>query len=259
MIRVLIADDEPLAREELEKLISANGDFQVVAQASGGKDALGKLEKEDVEVAFLDIEMPGLNGLEVASRLAEWEDPPLVVFATAYEQYAVQAFEANAIDYILKPYDPARIQKTLAKIRERASRTSEATAGSKEKLVALEDYLIRRGTIKKLVGHRRNSKDRIVIDSAQVFFFYAELAEVLARVLEEDLIVRSTLKDLAEMLDPARFAQTHKAYIVNIDKIAKVAPMFSGNFQIILKDPKQTKIPLSRRYARDLKKLLGNW
>jgi len=256
MIRVLVADDEPLAREELIKLVSGESDFQVVANASSGKEAVEKLEKEDVAVAFLDIEMPGLNGLEVASRLADWDHPPFVVFATAYEQYAVQAFEANAIDYVLKPYDPKRIQKTLFRIRELVK---EKSAAAKEKLVSLEDYLIRQGKIKKLVGHRRNSKDRIVMDPAQVFFFCAELAEVLAHVGEEDFIVKSTLKELTEMLDPARFAQTHKAYLVNIDKIAKVAPMFSGNFQITLKDPKQTKIPLSRRYARNLKQLLGSW
>jgi len=256
MISVLVADDEPLAREELVKIISEGREFRVVAQASSGREALEKLEKEDIAVAFLDIEMPGFTGLEVASRLAEWENPPLVVFATAYEQYAVKAFETHAIDYILKPYDPKRIRKTLERV---PGLLKSRGTGSREKLISLEDYLIRQGTLKKLVGHRRNSKDRMVIDPGQVLYFFAELTEVLAHLEREELIVNSTLKELLANLDTANFAQTHKSYIVNLDKIEKVAPMFSGNFKIILKDAKQSEIPLSRRFTRGIKDILGNW
>jgi DNA-binding LytR/AlgR family response regulator len=255
VITALIVDDEPLAREELSGLIAEHRDFTVAAFASG-EEALQVLGEKPTDVVFLDIEMPGLTGLEVASHLATWEQPPLVVFATAYHQYAIEAFEANAIDYLLKPYDPERLAKTLDRIRQHLA---QGAASSREKLASLEDYLIRKGNLQKLVGHRRNSKDRIVIDPAQVSYFHAELSEVRARLGEEELIVNSTLKELLARLDPARFAQTHKAYIVNLDKVEKVAPMFSGNFQITLKGPSRSTLPLSRRYARSLKERLGHW
>lgn len=256
MIRTVVVDDEPLAREELAALIGREKDFRVVAEASNGEETLQKLAKDEADVVFLDIEMPGLSGLEVAGRLASSQQPPLIVFATAYQEYAVKAFEANAIDYILKPYDPARITKTLQRIRHLIEKGS---AGRQEKLTSLEDYLIRQGTLRKIVGHRRNSKDRIVIDPLQVHYFRAELSEILAKLDQEELIVNSTLKQLLVQLDPARFAQSHKAYIVNLDKVEKVSPMFNGNFQITLKDPAKSKIPLSRRFARNLKQRLGNW
>ena len=255
MIRVMVVDDETLSREELIRLIGENPQFQVVTSASNGTEALEKMKKTEVDVIFLDIEMPGLTGLEVASRFAEWEKPPLVVFVTAYHEYAVQGFEANAIDYILKPYDPERLKKALTRVKEFLKNKIPA----KEKLISLEDYLIQKGVLKKLIGRRRKSKERIVIEPTQLYYFHAELAEVFAHLENEDLIVNMTLKDLLANLDPARFAQTHKAYIVNLDKIEKVSPMFSGNFQITLKDSKKTTVPLSRRYARHLKQLLGNW
>ncbi len=256
MIRVMVVDDEPLAQEELTKLIAEDNDFRVTGRASSGKESLEKLKKEAVDVLFLDIEMPGINGLEVASRLAAWENPPLVVFATAYHQYAIKAFDENAIDYILKPYEAKRIQKTLERVRQLLK---SRVSGQRDKLVTLEDYLIRQGTLKKIVGHRRNSKDRMVLDPAEVFYFFADLSEVLAHVEQDDLLVNSTLKELLANLDPARFAQIHKSYLVNLDKVDKVSPLFNGNFQIALNDTAHTKIPLSRRYASSLKQRLGNW
>ena len=129
----------------------------------------------------------------------------------------------------------------------------------RDRLIALEDTLIRKGMLKKLAGHRRNSKERIVVDPLEVFYFQVRLSEVFAFQESGELIVRSTLKELLENLDPSQFAQTHKAYLVNVGKVEKVAPLFSGNFEITLKDPKRTKIPLSRRYAGSLKALLGGW
>ena len=253
MIRVMLVDDEPLAREELTRLIKEDTGFQIVAESGNGEDALQKIKKNKPEVIFLDIEMPGLSGLEMASNLAYWKNPPLVVFATAYNEYAIQAFEANAIDYVLKPYDPKRLGQTFARIKEGL----KGKASSRENLVSLEEDLIRKGVLKKLVGHRRKMKDRIVIDPAEVYYFRSEYAEVLARLAGEELIVRATLKELLASLDPARFTQTHRAYIVNLDKIEKVSPLFSGNFEISFKDHSLPQVPLSRRYAKNLKTLLS--
>jgi len=117
----------------------------------------------------------------------------------------------------------------------------------------------RKANRRKLVGRKGNSNERIIFDSTDVNYLRAHLSEALAYLEEEELVVRATLKELSGQMDPTVFAQTHRAYIVNIDKIQKVTPMFSGNFQITLKDASQTKVPLSRRYAKNLKKHLGNW
>lgn len=255
MIRAVVADDEPLAQEELTHLIEADREFQIVGRARNGKEALDQIRRGHADVVFLDIEMPGLNGLEVASRLAEWQNPPLVIFATAYDRYAIDAFETHAIDYILKPYESKRLTKTFEHVRERL----KAKRPTRESLLSLEDYLIRKGTLKKLVGHRRNSKDRAVIDPSEVHFFSAKLSEVLARVGDEELIVNSTLKEVLAQLEPTRFVQTHKSYVVNLDQVEKVSPLFSGNFQITLRDPKLPKIPVSRRFAKKLKGSLPSW
>lgn len=243
-IKVLIADDEPLAREELSRLIGQNKDFRVIEFASGGQEAIDKLKKNTVEVVFLDIDMPGLSGLEAASQLSRWERPPLVVFATAHNQYAIQAFEDNAMDYILKPYEPERLEKTLRKI---------------QKFLAAENSRIQRDIVKKLVGHKKNSKDRMMIDPAEVLYFYVEYSEIRARLAGDEVIVNATLKQLLNQLDPDHFAQTHKSYIINLNKVVRVTPMFNGNFEIILKDHADIRVPLSRRYARILKGRLGSW
>ncbi|MBI4115738.1 MAG: response regulator [Candidatus Omnitrophica bacterium] len=255
MIRVMVVDDEPLAQEELVRLISEDKDFQIISQAGNGAEALQQMKKLPVDVVFLDIEMPRLNGLEVTSRLTEWENPPRVVFATAYHQYAIEAFEANAIDYLLKPYEPSRLKKTLERIKE----LFKTEKPSRERLISLEDDLIRKGVLKKIVGHKRNAKDRIVLDPTEVYYFFAHLAEVLAYTANGELIVNSTLKELLANLDPAHFAQTHKSYMVNLGQIEKVSPLFSGNFEITLKHPSLPKIPLSRRYAKGIKSRLGSW
>ena len=252
----MIVDDEPLARGELKRIIEADKDFQVAAEAANGEEALQKLEKGNIQTIFLDIEMPGLSGLEVASRLTELEKPPLVVFATAYHEYAIKAFEASAVDYILKPYDPKRIEKTLKRIRQFQEDEEDS---AREKLVSLEDTLIRQGKLRKIVGHKRNSKDRIVIDPSQVSYFQADLAEVTAHLDNEDLIVNCTLKELLQNLEGANFAQSHKSFVVNLDKVEKVSRLFSGNFELALKDSAKSKIPLSRRYSKNLKKVLGAW
>ncbi|MDP3920333.1 MAG: LytTR family DNA-binding domain-containing protein [Candidatus Omnitrophota bacterium] len=255
MIRTMIIDDEPLAREELTRLVQEEKEFEVADEAGTGREALEKIKRQKFDVIFLDIDMPGMSGLEVASRLVGFDDPPLVVFATAYHQYAVEAFNANAMDYVLKPYDPIRLKQTFERIKERLA----GQGSSKQQLQGLEDHLIKKGVLKKLVGHTRNTKDRVVIDPGEVFYFDVKYSEVIAHLGDRQLIINITLKEIIDRLDPAQFAQTHKSYLVNIDKIEKVSPMFSGNFEIALKAPLGGNIPLSRRYAKHLKSLLGDW
>ncbi|MSR78233.1 MAG: response regulator [Candidatus Omnitrophica bacterium] len=255
MIRVIVADDEPLAREALVSLLTKDSEFQVIGLAKNGAEALDQIKKLKPDVIFLDIEMPVKNGLETASDLVKAAHPPLIVFATAFHQYAVEAFEANAIDYVLKPVDPERMAKTLKRLREHFKQVKPPA----QKLVALEEALIKKGLLKKIAVHKRGSKDRMVLDPAQVYYFRVHLAEVLVFVEEGELIVNAALKELLANLDPEKFVQTHKSWIVNVDKVEKVSPMFGGNFEITIRHSSHPKIPLSRRYARQLKDHLGNW
>jgi len=255
MIRVMVADDEPLAQEEIIRLIEENQDFKVVSRASNGAAALEEMKANPVDVVFLDIEMPEMDGLEVASQLATWENPPIVVFATAYHQYAIEAFEANAIDYILKPYDPVRLKKALERVKGEVERKEP----EREKLISLEDDLIRKGVLKKIVGHEKNKKDRVIIHPEEVHFFKVQFSEIIVHLDQGEYIINTTLKELLATLDAESFAQTHKSYVVNINKIEKVSPLFSGNFEITMKHLALPKVPLSRRYAKSLKTRLGNW
>ena len=255
MIRIMVVDDESLAREQLIGLIRTDPDLRVVSQANNGLEAMRLLTADPVDVVFLDIQMPGLSGLEMATYLAVWKDPPLVVFATAYDEYAVKAFETHAIDYILKPYDATRLAKTFVKLKEHI----RLKMSSRQKLQSFGEELLKTGAVKMITGRKRNSKDRMVIDPSEVFFFQAQMAEVTAHLEGQTLIVYKTLEELTQMLDPAKFVQPHRSYIVNLAKVEKVVPLFKENYELVLKDSGHTHIPLSRHRSAEIKKRLSNW
>ncbi|MBI4358912.1 MAG: response regulator transcription factor [Candidatus Omnitrophica bacterium] len=252
MIQTLIVDDEAPARNELRRFLQSEADFYLVGEALDGEEALSAIKNLKPAVVFLDIHIPKINGLEIASMLAEFETPPFIVFVTAYDQYAIQAFEMNALDYILKPYDEARFKKACDKARAAVGHR----ALIKQQLGSLRNYLQAAKPL-KLLGHKRNSRERVFIHPNEVLYFHVELTEVIAKMVNgEELLVNASLKSLLELLDPIRFQQTHRAFVVNLDQVEKVVPLFAGSHKIVLKSPQSLSIPLSRRYAQKLKKLL---
>jgi DNA-binding LytR/AlgR family response regulator len=255
MIRVLVVDDEASARNRLLQFIKEEPEFEAAGTAANGAEALCRVKDLTVDVVFLDIDMPGMNGLEVAGCLAKWQDPPIVVFATAFDQYAVKAFEAHALDYILKPYDGSRLKEAFGRVKEQIRLKQSA----KNKLAALEKELSARGTLKKIVGRKRNSKEKIMIDPEEVFYFHASNTEVMAALADKELIVNMTLEELLGVLDPTRFVQPHRSYIANLGQVEKVIPMFKENYELVMKDPKHTHIPLSRHQRQEVQKRLANW
>ena len=256
MIRVMIVDDETLARERLARFVSEDPDFKIIAEASNGIEAMRKLkESPAAEVIFLDIQMPEMNGLELASYLAEWKNPPLIVFATAYDEYAVKAFESHAIDYVLKPYVRERLQKTFATVKEQV----RLRRPTRPRLVSLEEELVKAGAVQRIVGRKRNSKDRIMIDPLEVFYFQARLAEMTAHLEGKEYVVNKTLEELMKVLDPACFVQPHRAYIVNLSKVEKVAPFSKNHFELVLSNASRTKIPMSRYRSQEIKQRLASW
>ncbi len=253
MPTVLIVDDEPLAREGLKRLLGSAHDIRVVGEASDGKEALDKIRELSPQIVFLDIRMPKMTGLEVATEIGQLEKPPVVIFATAYDEYAVKAFELSAVDYVLKPYEKERILKSM----DRAKLLLGQTEVLKDQFQVLNRAVSKGGHLDRVCGYQPESKDRTFFDVASVIYFHAELADIFAHLKTgETYFVKSTLKELLTKLNPKKFFAVHKAHIVNIDYVEKISPQTSGNFSIHLNDSKKTQIPLSRRYARPFRDAL---
>lgn len=240
-LSVLIADDEAPARRKLARFLTEHPDVQIVAEASNGIDAVDLIAMTKPQVVFLDINMPDLDGLGVAEMLARSDAPPAIVFVTAFDHYAVKAFETNALDYLLKPYDRERFDKALARVR-----------GSLE---ARPDRTQLAQTLSELRNEERFVRRLLIPNDGRSFFV---AAREVAR-LESDgnnvrvhtprgvHALRSTLESLEARLDPAQFARVHRSHVVNIDEIAEIHPWFHGDYKILMRDG--TEIAWSRRYA----------
>ena len=236
MIRALIADDEWAARAKLQLWLVEQGDIEVVAQFADGFDAAEAIGRVKPDVVFLDIQMPGLTGLEIAAQL-EQGTAPLLVFVTAFNEHAIRAFELSAIDYLLKPYDKDRLLKTLARVRtrtrDRAARsnavaTARAQTNSSQRLLVPEN------------GHL------LLIDSASIEWIEADDNYVHVHTAGRSYLLRRTLQDLLSQLGEAQFSRIHKSTAVNVAAIAAFVPLFKGDHEVRLRSGKILR--LSRRY-----------
>ena len=238
----VVADDEQFAREELCFLLEKIEGVQVVSQAADGLQALDEIARVDPDVSFLDVQMPGLSGFEVARRLLENGTDLAVVFVTAFDHRAVEAFEVNAVDYVLKPVEPSRLEQAVQRVRRR--RVAPPLGDQLEKLVRL------------MAGHkdRRNQvavrmADRIVLVQAEDII-YASLVEDSISIVTGQVSGTSnyrTLDELQARLDPEVFWRVHRSHLVNINQIKEIVPWFSRNYILRMKDAKATEIPASRR------------
>jgi two-component system LytT family response regulator len=236
MIRALIGDDEWAARAKLQLWLAEQGDIEVVAQCADGFDAAEAIGRVKPDVVFLDIQMPGLTGLEVAAQL-ELLTAPLVVFVTAFNEHAIRAFELSAIDYLLKPYDKDRLLKTLARVRtrtlDRAARanavtTARAQTNSSERLLVPENGQL------------------LLIDCASIEWIEADDNYVHVHIARRSYLLRRTMQDLLSQLGERQFARIHKSTAVNVSAIAALVPLFKGDHEVQLRSGKTLR--LSRRY-----------
>jgi two-component system, LytTR family, response regulator len=236
MIRALIADDEWAARAKLQLWLIEQGDMEVVAQCADGFEAAETIGLVKPDVVFLDIQMPGLTGLEVAAQL-EQATAPLLVFVTAFNEHAIRAFELSAIDYLLKPYDKDRLLKTLARVRtrtlDRAAR-SNAVAAARAQTNSSERLLVPES------GHL------LLIDSTSIEWLEADDNYVHVHTARRSYLLRRTLQDLLSQLGERQFARIHKSTAVNISAIAVLVPLFKGDHDVQLRSGKTLR--LSRRY-----------
>ncbi len=252
LLRTLVVDDEQLARDELCHLLEELGGVEVVGQAGNGIEALSAIDRATPDLVFLDVQMPGLTGFEVARRLVERPAPPMVVFVTAFDQHAIQAFEVNAVDYLLKPVDPARLEQALQ--RARRWRASERPLNDQlEKIVRLvQDRQTRQGQVAVRIGERF-----LLVQAEEIIF--ASLADDSINIVTGQVTGTSnyrTLDDLQARLDPEIFWRVHRSHLVNINKIKEIVPWFSRNYILRMKDGKATEIPVSRTQTRRLREYL---
>lgn len=245
MMRVLIADDEAPARDKLQRWLSEQSDLEVVTCAVDGLQAAAAIEQLQPDVAFLDIQMPGVSGLEVAAQL-ERERAPLIVFVTAFDEHAVKAFDLNAIDYLLKPYDKDRLLRALTRVRER-----------------LQDGPSRAAAV-ATARTQTNSSDRLLvpegerlqlIDSSTIDWLEADDNYVHVHTANRKYLLRRTLQDLLVQLGEERFARIHKSAAVNISAVGSFTPLFKGDYEVHLRNGQTLR--LSRRYKDALFARMG--
>jgi two-component system, LytTR family, response regulator len=251
-IRALIVDDEPLARERIRTLLCRESDVEVIAECADGLSAISTIEEERPDLVFLDVQMPELDGFGVLGAL-KGGPPPAVIFVTAYDRYALRAFEVHALDYLLKPFDRERFARALERARNQLRR--ERKGEFDERLLALLEE------IKTEPQHL----ERLVIKSqGRVFFLKAEEIDwieaasnyVRLHAGRESHLMRETMSALEAKLNPKQFLRTNRSAIVNIERIKELHPLFRGEYEIVLKDG--TRLTLGRPYREKLQELLGH-
>ncbi len=253
-LSAVIVDDEQLARDELSYLLKGADDLHIVAQGRNGLEAVNLVREHSPDILFLDVQMPGLDGFGVIKKLIDRKVAlPQIIFATAFDQYAVKAFEVNAIDYLLKPFDKKRVLQAIEKAR-RKLQSSASPAG--EKLDTLVKMLeSQKPQISKVL--LRSAGRLFLVDQKDVCFASIEdgIISVVATNLEGQSNCR-TLEELLEGLDPDMFWRAHRSFVVNINRIKEVVPWFKSSYQIRMDDRKQTEVPVSRAQTKRLRELL---
>jgi two-component system response regulator LytT len=259
-LTALIIDDEPLARQELHYLLERVGGVEVLAEGTNGIEAVELIRAHKPDVVFLDVQMPGLDGFAVLKKLLDRKMPmPQVVFATAFNQYAVRAFEVNAVDYLLKPFDQKRVMQTIEKAQARLAGPAESASDAKL------DALLR---LMEEQSHGAKSNSGKVIVRAQSRLLLVNQKEICFASIEDGTISVvtpkveghsncRTLEELMDQLDPETFWRAHRSYIVNIQHIREVVPWFKSSYQLRMDDPKKTEIPVSRAQTRRLRELFN--
>lgn len=243
-LNVMIAEDEFLAKEELLYLLEKEKDIVLLPSAKTGEELIELYFEHRPDVLFLDIEMPGLTGVEAAKQISRsTSKPPLFVFTTAYDSYAIDAFEIEAVDYLLKPFDQPRLQQTLERVR---SRLQERKSGVIEEQPT---GAVTRANSKLLI----DDGEKMIVLSPKAIY-YAVPSQRMLEIHTENGVIESkmTLQDLERKLEGLSFFRTHRSYLVNLDHILEITPWFNGAYNITLKDKERTTVPVSRSARKAL-------
>jgi two-component system, LytTR family, response regulator LytT len=256
-LRTIVVDDEQLARDELCFLLGQLDEVEVVGQASNGIEALKVVEEAAPDLVMLDVQMPGLTGFEVARRLVRAGVEAQFIFVTAYDQHAIEAFEVNAVDYLLKPVEAGRLATAVDRARRRIQ--TDRTPARERSTDEMERLL-------QLLSDRQDRREQLAVKVADRFLL-VQSDEVVHASVEDDVITvvtnslsgtsnYRTLDELQARLDPAVFWRVHRSHLVNINKIKEIVPWFSRNYILKMRDGKGTEIPVSRSQTKRLREYL---
>jgi two-component system response regulator LytT len=254
-LRTVVVDDEQLAREELCFLLEQIPGIDVVGQAGDGPEALKVIAEHAPDLVMLDVQMPGLTGFEVARRLVNQAVDSHLVFVTAYDRHAIEAFDVNAVDYLLKPVEADRLATAVERVRKRVHSERGGSPASNN----LDRVL-------QLLGERQNRRDQLAVKVGERFLLI-QAEEVVHASVDDDVITvvtnslsgtsnYRTLDELQARLDPEVFWRVHRSHLVNINKIREIVPWFSRNYILKMKDAKGSEIPVSRSQTRRLREYL---
>ncbi len=246
VIRTLVVDDEKLARDRLTGFLSGVAGVEVVGQAGDGVEALQAIEQSRPDLVFLDVQMPGMDGFQVLRALRE--PLPQVVFATAWDEYAIRAFEVGAIDYLLKPYARGRVEAAVGRVRTRL--------GSDHPAPDLERVLRRLEEREKVYMTQvpvHSGKRILIVPVTDVLWFGVEYRLVYAHTQERGYMTNYTLRELEERLDPTLFFRAHKSSLVNLPHVKEIVPWFGGRYKLVMRDQAGSEVALSRAQARELR------
>jgi two-component system LytT family response regulator len=261
-IRVLVTDDEPIARRRIRRFLRAESNVEVVGECANGREAIDAIRQHTPDLVFLDVQMPDVDGFGVVSALGP-DHMPAVIFVTAYDEYALKAFEVNAMDYLLKPFDAERFKTAFQRARDHIDRVNTAEAGRRLKSlleqVLSDDKVDVSAVLPAASAPKAAYLDRLMVKSdGRVFFikvtdvdwFEASGNYVRVHVAKTSHLIRETMAGIEASLNPQLFARIHRAVIVNLDRIKELQPWFAGDYVVILRDGRQLK--LSRTYRDQL-------
>jgi DNA-binding LytR/AlgR family response regulator len=259
-IRAVIVDDEPLARMRLRRLLAEHPAIEVAGEAGDGEAACRLIDEQSPDLVFLDVQMPGLSGFDVLARLTT---RPRVIFITAHDEFAVRAFEEQAVDYLLKPVEPARLERALARVTgadapAAGGRIEPATGGriEDERLTRLLEAVERRSTGPRRIAVRRGPKV-ILIEPASILFVRAEDKYTVLYTADGEHILDRTIEDMEQTLDPSTFLRIHRSVLVNLACVRDLTAVEGGRFVVSLKDAPGTALYASRAGAKLLREKLG--
>ena len=250
-IRVLIVDDEPLARDRTRQLLEEEPDVEIVGECASGEDAVAAIESAAPDLVFLDVQMPGMDGFGVLARISA-SRLPAVVFVTAHDEHALKAFQVHALDYLLKPFDGARLSGSLQRVREQL-RSAAPHLFQRRLLAMLADLKPRPGPANRIVI--RSGGRLSFLKADEIDWIEGEGNYLRIHAGKQSFLQRETMGEIEARLDPSRFVRIHKSTIVNTERIREIQPLFNGAHSVLLHDG--TRLTWSRGYREQLRALTG--
>jgi two-component system LytT family response regulator len=252
-ITALIVDDEPLARKFIRRMLEKHPSVEIAGECGNGREAVDRIRAEKPDLVFLDVQMPEMDGFMTLETLNP-ENLPQIVFVTAYEQYAIRAFEIHALEYLLKPFDQPRFDKAMSRVNEKFANRDQAQTERKQIAALLENVARKSPYLERLVV--KTGGRIIFLKTGEVDWIQADDKYAHLHTGHKSYLVRQTLGVLEAQLDPQKFVRIHRSAIVNIERIKELQPMFTGDHTVVLENG--TKLTLSRSYKNRVFEVLGN-